>query len=76
MCFLVAKCEEEERAQDLKRQPRPGILKNEKEADALTLAGRHRGVPGVIAVGGLLAHRCAFPNQLVASVAGPAHHAV
>lgn len=33
-------------------------------------------VPGVVAIGGLLAHSCALSNQLVPPVAGPAHHAV
>lgn len=42
----------------------------------LTLTRGDWRVPGVVTVGGLLAHSCALPNQLVPPVAGPAHHAV
>lgn len=42
----------------------------------LTLTCRDGRVPGVEAVGGFLAHSCALSDQLVAPVAGPAHHAV
>lgn len=44
--------------------------------DCLTLARRNWRIPGVVAIGGLLAHSCAFSNQLVPPVASPAHHAV
>lgn len=37
---------------------------------------RNWRVPSIVAIGGLLAHSCAFSDQLVPPVAGPAHHAV
>lgn len=60
-----------EGAEDLKRQTIVGGIK-----DFLTLTSRHWRIPGVIAMGGLLAHGCAFSNQLVPPVASPAYHAV
>lgn len=44
--------------------------------DMLTLTRRYRGIPCIVAIGGLLAHGRTLPDQLVAPVAGPAHHAV
>lgn len=42
----------------------------------LTLTCGNWRIPGVEAIGGLLAHSCALSDQLVPPVAGPAHHAV
>lgn len=42
----------------------------------LTLTRGNWRVPGVEVIGGLLAHSCSLSDQLVAPVAGPAHHAV
>lgn len=42
----------------------------------LTLTGRNGCIPRVVAIGGLLAHSCAFSDELVSPVASPAHHAV
>lgn len=42
----------------------------------LTLTCGNWRIPGVVAIGVLLAHSCALSDQLVPPVAGPAHHAV
>lgn len=45
-------------------------------AGELTLTRGNWSIPGKVVICGLFAHSCAFSNQLVSPVAGPAYHTV